>query len=292
MAGIMNVNFGSNPCPPANSLNGFDVEEDLSGTPINVRADGLTDLVFTTFQAGNMSQAPGWLGSTCPAGNYGDNDLHCGVANGGIGETNFDDFGLGQNQWGGFVENGLGTGADANNEGQVIWGGYNESTVQMLLDSGTGNGIEEGRCTYDYDCPAAANVGQLSARVYSFQNIGQRALVIGSLSLKPACANLKGAKLAVNIDIVTSLLLKFWSFSPASSIIKLTDNGAVPAVGLPDGFKDGTADMLIAGVFALPLPAQVVPLNVTINAFFQGFVKKTGNPALENTQATGCAFHG
>jgi hypothetical protein len=94
-----------------------------------------------------------------------------------------------------------------------------------------------------------------------------------------ACIPFKGGSLGISpVDPFFNIFLGLWQ----GAIIQ-TNNG-LAATGTE--FDDGTFTTL-----SLPLPAQVIPVGVTVPLSFQGFWKKPGG-TVEGTNITRFFMHG
>ena len=272
-------------CTPPGYVYGYELDVDITGgagagSGIQVTANGATDLCFTAFIPGGGQTYSG--ANSCSNGN-GDGvtpDAHSSDAGGAIGETQFDVVGGGvASLFGGFGGPSGTLGADGVHEVAQQFLEFAEPTLAMHVNSSTGQGLEEGLAGVHYDCPPAVG-GTIGARLYAWQGLGRPAAVMGTLAAPlAACVNFKGSKLGLSpTDPLFNLFLGLWQ-----GVVVQTDNGSA-ATGTV--FDDGTFTTL-----SLPLPAQVVPLGVTVPLSFQGFYKKPSG-TLEGSQVTRLFLHG
>jgi len=276
-------------CPPAGYITGYELEVDITGgagvgAGIVVTANGATDLTLTCFIPGAGHTYSG--ANTCADGN-GDGSMpdgHSTDAGGAIGETGFDTIGGGQySAFGGFGQAGALGGTDGIHEAASNFLEFAEPILAMNMKSGApSTAVEEGLHGVHYDCPpvAGANGGSIGARLYAWQGIGRPAAVMGTLAGPlTTCVNFKGGKLGLSpTDPLFNVFLGLWQ----GTVIQ-TDNG-LPATATV--FDDGTYTTL-----SLPLPAQVIPVGVTIPLSFQGFYKKTTG-LVSGSQVTRLFLHG
>jgi hypothetical protein len=275
-------------CPPMGYIYGFDIDVDLSGgagvgNGIPVVADGARNTVFTTFMPGpGFSLSAGGVGgNACGAGDYPTPDLHStDQVPGGKGEEQFDFLGGGYSAFGGFAIGGVLGGTDLVTEVACSYLQFSESTLAMNMNSGLGQGVTEGLHGIHYNCPAGPG-GSIGARLYDWSQIGAGAVVTGTLSPPLAsCVNFKGGKLGlVPTDPLFNVFLGLWS----GTVGQTSDTHGPPTFSV---FDNGEFTTL-----SLPLPAQAVPVGVSVPLHFQGFTKKPGQAA-HGTQITRLILHG
>jgi len=271
-------------CAPTAYAWAYEIDVDLTGgagpgAGIPILADGLHDLCLTTFVpgAGHTYSGP----NTCGDDN-GDGavvDGHSSNMVGAIGETPFDLDGGGNSRFGGFGTLGMAAGTDGVHEAPASCLQFAEPTLAMVVNSATGQGLEEGLAGVHYNCPVGAG-GSIGARLYAWQGLGRPAAVVGTLAPPlPSSLKFKGGDLLLSpVDPLFQLFLGLWQ-----GTVVQTDNGHA-ATGTE--FDDGTFTTV-----QLPLPPQVVSIGTTVTLSFQGFWKKPSGQ-LEGSQVTRFFMHG
>lgn len=303
--GINNVFVTDPGCPTvANTIRGFEFQIDITGglgagNGLPITANGATDLEYTVFIPGGGQTITG--ANSCVTSGLGDQslcDLHSSSNNSPTeGETQFDLIGGGTaSAFGGFGTLGAAAGTDGVSETYCAFAQYTEPTLAMVVRSNVGHvdpgpaagvalsnpdvQLEEGLAAVHYDCPPAAG-GKLSARLYAWQGLGRPAAVIGTIAAPLAsCLTFKGDKLGVSpTDPLFKVFLSLWQ----GTVIATDNQYAVPT---GTNFDDHVFNAL-----ALPLPAQLIPVGVTIPLSFQGFYKKTSGQ-VSGSQVTRLFLHG
>jgi len=305
--GINNAFITDPGCAPAGQIAGYEFQVDLTGglgagNGVAITANGATDLLYTTFIPGGGQTITG--PSSCVANPIGDAslcDLHSGSLGAGASEqeNGFDIQGLGTDScFGGFGTLGATAGADAVAEVNCNYCQFTEPTLAMVTASGVGHvdpgpaagvtltnsnvQLEEGLAGVHYNCPPVGNTqGRLAARLYAWQGLGRPAAVMGTISAPLAsCVNFKGGKLGLSpTDPLFNTFLGLWQ----GAVTKRNNQYALPQ---NNDFDDAVLDTL-----ALPLPAQLIPIGVTVPLSFQGFYKKTTG-TVEGSQVTKLSLHG
>lgn len=272
------------PCPPVGFLYGYGFDAAIgtgAGDGIIIVADGTEDLVQTQVIPGAGHTFSG--GNSCGDPNAGTGslvDLHSGCGLGGIGETPFDLLG-GVSPYGGFGIAGAIFGQDATCEIAVASIQLFQPTMTTRMDSAVGNPIEEGLAAVHYDCPPGTG-GSLGARMYAWEAIGESGAIIPSLALIPAggCAPFLGGQTGINLaGPLTGIFLNLWQIP----IVQADNDAAATATVFDDG---------VGNALQLPLPAQLIPVGVTIPLHFQGWWRAFPGDPLRNTNVHTMFLHG
>lgn len=262
-------------CPPAGFINGYQLDVSIAGGVVGagiiLTADGTTDYVVTHMIPSGMCSGGACPGTgACLDGDMTFQDAHSSCNFGGIGETQADWLGSGYSAFGGFAIGGALGGTDAVCETPWTNLEFFERTLNMRVDSGTGNGPELGLAGLNFSLGASGGgFASIGARYFSYQGVGNLAAVAGSiLPPLPVCLPFgTGSGLAINpSQPLFNLFITFWK-GPVV-LDDFTDTGAsTGAVG--DPFDDGALTTIQLG----PL-APFIPPGVTM--YFQGLEKAGG----------------
>lgn len=251
-------------CAPAGQVNGYEYQFDLTGgagpgSGQSTTANGVAHTSWATFDPFGSTYGSAGPG-VCGLGDGILFDLHNTDAF-GIGDTQFDWLNTAYSAWGGVGDSGVTVLTDGVHESMWNWLSFSEPTLNMRVDSNTGQGLEDGYAGVHYDCPATVG-GKLSAEVFATPYLGKKAAVVGSI-LPPlaACVNFKGGKLMLNpTNPLFNVFLGLWQ----GTLVQLDNEDPMTGTGFDD------AEFV---ALALPLPAQLIPVASSVSLWFQGFAK-------------------